>query len=86
MFSPLEYLNNARRKMKNKGASLFWLIYTVFLFVDPAFNPSLRHWIGTLVVFAVFLVVYYVYSVSCSKRWRYGMVGIIFLLGALSVP
>ncbi len=82
----METLKNTRRKIKNKGASLFWLIYTAFLFVDPVFNPSLRHWIGTLVVFAVFLVVYYVYSVSCSKRWRYGMVGIIFLLGVLSVP
>lgn len=86
MSLPIEDLKNARRKMDNKGATLIWLAYTAFLFIDPVFNPSLPLWLGTLAVFAVFLVVYYLYAISCDKKLRYWMVAITFLLGAITLP
>lgn len=86
MSLPIEDLKNVRRKMDNKGATLIWLAYTAFLFIDPVLNPSLRLWLGTLAVFAVFLVVYYIYTISCDKKLRYCMVAITFLLGVITLP
>lgn len=86
MSLPIEDLKNARRKMDNKGATLIWLAYTAFLFIDPVFNPSLRLWLGTLAVFAVFLLVYYIYAISCDRKLRCCMVAITFLLGAITLP
>jgi two-component system sensor histidine kinase DesK len=83
---PLPGKSIANKKMDNKGATLLWLAYTGFLFIDPIFDPSLRLWIATLVVVAAFVVVFFVYSMTCNRRLQYWMVGITFLLGAVSLP
>ncbi|MEK6398890.1 MAG: sensor histidine kinase [Terriglobus sp.] len=75
-----------QKPMDNKGATLVWLAYTAFLFLDPIFNPSLRMWLGTVVVFAAFLGVFYVYVTSCNKTARYSMVAATYLLGLITLP
>jgi two-component system sensor histidine kinase DesK len=82
---PMQGLN-VRKKFDNKGATLMWLAYTGFFFLDPIFEPSLRLWLGTLAVFAVFLCVFFVYTTTCNKRVQYPLVGVTFLLGAISLP
>ncbi len=75
-----------KQKMDNKGATLMWLAYTGFIFIDPVFDPSVRLWLGTLAVFAIFLWIFFVYTTCCNKRLQYWLVGATFLLGALSIP
>jgi two-component system sensor histidine kinase DesK len=82
----MEGQKKIKQKLDNKGATLIWLAYSAFFFIDPVFNPNLRLWLGTLAVFVTFLIVFYFYAVSCDKTLRYWMVAITFLLGAISLP
>jgi len=82
----MEDLKPARQKMDNKGATLVWLAYSAFFFIDPVLNPSLRLWLGTVSVFATFLVVFYFYVTLCNRKLRYLTVAATFLLGLITLP
>lgn len=82
----MEDQKTKRQTMDNKGATLVWLAYSSFLFIDPVFNSSLSLWLGTVVFFAAFLGVFYFYATSCNKIVRYGMVAATYLLGLTSLP
>ena len=49
---------NTISKQRQRNWAWVWVAYTGFLFIDPLFNPSLRLWVATLAVFAVFLAIY----------------------------
>lgn len=65
-----------------------WLGYTGFLFLMPLLQPSLNLWIGTLVVFVLFLLIFYNYFRAFGKdnNTRLWMVLATFLLGLITFP
>jgi two-component system sensor histidine kinase DesK len=79
---------NANSKLCQGKWAWIWIAYTGFLFIDPIMEPSLPLWLGTLTVFALFLVVFYGY-VRCSDEFRPGrfwMIAATFALGLISYP
>jgi two-component system sensor histidine kinase DesK len=75
-------------KHQHRGYAWLWLCYTGFLFIDPLMEPSLRLWLGTLAVFAIFVLIFYLYmqsSDSC-RPLRFWMIGATFILGLLTFP
>ena len=65
-----------------------WLAYTGFLFIDPIFEPSRNLWLGTLSVFAVFLIVFFRYIGACDegRPTRHWMIAATFALGLITFP
>jgi two-component system sensor histidine kinase DesK len=65
-----------------------WLAYTGFLFINPLMEPSLRLWIATLAVFAIFLAIFsrYTQTIAQSKPTRYWMIAATFVLGLATFP
>jgi two-component system sensor histidine kinase DesK len=45
-------------KKRERNWAWLWLAYTGFLFIDPIMEPSLHRWLGTLVVFSVFIAIF----------------------------
>jgi two-component system sensor histidine kinase DesK len=45
-------------KKSERNWAWLWLAYTGFLFIDPIMEPSLHRWLGTLVVFSVFIAIF----------------------------
>ncbi|MDP9049713.1 MAG: sensor histidine kinase [Acidobacteriota bacterium] len=78
---------------KNPGRTgsrwaMIWIAYTGFLFIDPIMEPSLYLWLGTLAVFALFLVVFYMFF-RCSDQIRPArpwMIAATMALGLISFP
>ena len=67
---------------RNRWAYI-WLAYTGFIFIDPIMEPRLSLWLGTLGVFAAFLVVFFAF-VRCSddlRPARFWMIAATFALG-----
>jgi two-component system sensor histidine kinase DesK len=75
-------------KQRERNWAWIWLAYTGFLFIDPIFEPSLRLWLGTLAVFAIFLGIFvgYVRSTDDGQPTRYWMILATFLLGLVTFP
>ena len=75
-------------KPREQNWAWIWLAYTGFLFIDPIFEPSLRLWLGTLAVFAIFLGIFigYVRSTDDGLPTRYWMILATFLLGLVTFP
>ncbi|WP_260735423.1 sensor histidine kinase [Tunturiibacter lichenicola] len=65
-----------------------WLAYTGFLFIDPILEPNRHIWLGTLTVFATFLVFFYGYvrSTDEGRPLRFWLIGATFLLGLITFP
>jgi two-component system, NarL family, sensor histidine kinase DesK len=65
-----------------------WLAYTGFLFLDPILDPHLYQWLGTLVVFGVFLLIFrkYVLCADEGEPTRFWMIGATFALGLIAFP
>ena len=72
---------------RNKWAWL-WLAYTGFLFIGPILKPNLYLWLGTLVVFAIFLGVFfgYVRSTDQGRPTRFWIIAVTFALGVVTFP
>jgi two-component system sensor histidine kinase DesK len=45
-------------KKSERNWAWLWLAYTGFLFIDPIMEPSSHRWLGTLVVFSVFIAIF----------------------------
>jgi two-component system sensor histidine kinase DesK len=75
-------------KQRQKNWAWIWLAYTGFLFIQPIMEPNTKLWLGTLVSFAVFLVVFYFYvhSTDDGSPRRFVWIGATFLLGLLTFP
>ena len=75
-------------KQRERHWAWVWLAYTGFLFIDPIFEPSLRLWLGTLAVFALFLGIFagYVRSTNDSYQTRLWLIASTFLLGLVTFP
>jgi two-component system sensor histidine kinase DesK len=75
-------------KQRERNWAWIWLAYTGFLFIDPIFEPSLRLWLGTLAVFAIFLGIFagYVRSTDDGQPTRFWMILATFLLGLVTFP
>jgi len=75
-------------KKPRSGFAYIWLAYVGFLFIDPILEPSLRLWIGTLAVLAVFLGIFvaYVRSTDEGTPVRFWMIAAIFVLGLVTFP
>ncbi len=65
-----------------------WLAYTGFLFIDPMVYPSLYKWLGSLLVFGVFVGIMAVYIRACDahRPLRFWMIGATFVLGLITFP
>jgi two-component system sensor histidine kinase DesK len=65
-----------------------WLSYSGFLFINPILQPSRFQWIGTLTVFAIFVVVFKVYISDRAegRPIRYWLIAATFLLGLVAFP
>lgn len=74
--------------LRQRNWAWIWLAYTGFLFIDPIFEPSLRLWLGTVAVFAIFLGIFagYVRSTDDGQPTRYWMILATFLLGLVTFP
>ena len=75
-------------KMQQRRWGWLWLAYVGFLFIDPLIQPSLRLWIGTALVFVLFLVIFsfYMRANERNKPLRFWMIGATFVLGLVTFP
>jgi two-component system sensor histidine kinase DesK len=73
---------------RNQRWAWLWLSYSGFLFIKPILEPSRFAWIGTLIVFAIFVVIFAVYinDRNDDRPIRYWLIGAIFLLGLATFP
>jgi two-component system sensor histidine kinase DesK len=75
-------------KKRNQRWAWLWLSYSGFLFINPILEPSRFAWIGTLIVFAIFVVIFSVYinDRNDDRPIRYWLIAAIFLLGLATFP
>ena len=75
-------------KKRNQRWAWLWLSYSGFLFINPFFEPSRFQWLGTLIVFAIFVVIFSVYinDRNEDRPIRYWLIAAIFLLGLATFP
>jgi two-component system, NarL family, sensor histidine kinase DesK len=75
-------------KKRNQRWAWLWLSYSGFLFIDPILEPSRFLWIGTLIVFAIFVVIFAIYinDRNDDRPIRYWLIGAVFLLGLATFP
>ena len=72
---------------KQKPLSLLvWLAYTLFFFIAPIVEPSLRLWLATLGVFVLFLGVFFVYIRTTNDALRCWMIAATFAIALSSFP
>jgi two-component system, NarL family, sensor histidine kinase DesK len=88
--SPAVHLSEKRPQaaMPNPKWAYVWIAYTGFLFIQPLMEPSLRLWFGTLISFALFLVIFafYVRASDDGSPTRFWLIGATFVLGLLTFP
>jgi two-component system sensor histidine kinase DesK len=73
---------------RSRNWAWLWLSYTGFLFLDPILEPSLGLWIGSLIVFAIFLVIFRFYF-ACdndSSPTQFWLIAATFALGLVTFP
>jgi two-component system sensor histidine kinase DesK len=81
------YTKDAISKQRARNWAWIWLAYTGFLFINPIMEPSLFQWVGTLIVFVSFLVIFAFYvRVEEGSRASYWLIGLTFLLGLATFP
>jgi two-component system, NarL family, sensor histidine kinase DesK len=68
------------------GSTFVWLAYTLFIFIEPIVNPSLRLWLATVGFLALFLVVFSVYIRTTNETLRYWMIAATFAIGLICFP
>ena len=78
--------DNANRS--RKGWAWLWLCYTGFLFIAPIFEPSWPLWLGTLAVFAVFIVIFgfYIRAYDDNHVARFWIIAAVYALGLITFP
>jgi two-component system sensor histidine kinase DesK len=75
-------------KKQNQKWAWLWLAYSGFLFIAPILEPSRYQWIGTITVFAIFILIFKVYISDRTedRPIRYWLIAAIFLLGLVTFP
>ncbi len=75
-------------KPRARNWAWLWLAYTGFLFLDPILDPHLYQWLGTVAVFATFLLIFrkYVLCADLGEPTQFWMIGATFLLGLVAFP
>jgi two-component system sensor histidine kinase DesK len=75
-------------KKSDQRWAWLWLSYSGFLFINPILEPSRFQWIGTLTVFAIFVVIFKVYinDRNQDRPIRYWLIAATFLLGLVTFP
>lgn len=68
------------------NSGYIWLSYSVFFFIDPILSHSLRMWIESGIVYAIFLVSYVAYMRSRTTSQRHLLILIFYILGVVSFP
>ena len=71
---------------QKRGSSVIWVAYTVFFFIQPIVTPSLRLWLGSLGILALFLAVVSVYVRTTRANVQQWMALLTFVLAAVSFP
>jgi two-component system sensor histidine kinase DesK len=73
---------------RKRNWAWIWLGYTGFLFIQPILAPNRKVWLGTIVIFGLFLAVFagYVRAADERKAWRFWMIGATFALGLITFP
>jgi two-component system sensor histidine kinase DesK len=75
-------------KQRKRNWAWLWLSYTGFIFIDPLLDPNRHVWLGTLVVFTLFVCVFsgYVRSSERGDPTRYWMIAATFVLALITFP
>ena len=65
-----------------------WLAYVGFFFIPPILDPSPRLWLYTLIAFAIFLGIFFLYvrANDATRPARHSMILATFLLGLVCFP
>ena len=79
-----EQLIRAHRRLELND--MIWLVYTVFLLIEPVYRHSLLYWLQTLAVIAVFVGVYVRFLVNGRLRVRLALLTVMFLMGIVLYP
>jgi two-component system, NarL family, sensor histidine kinase DesK len=71
-----------------KAFAYVWLAYTGFLFIEPLMEPNRNLWLGTLVVFALFLGIFtmYVRTTDAGQQRPTWAIVATFVLGLITFP
>lgn len=79
---------SATARPRNAPWRWVWLGYSGFIFIDPLVEPSRALWIGTIVIFVLFIGIMTAYfrRNEQSGPFRYGAIVAIFLLGLVTFP
>ena len=67
-------------------SDLVWLVYMVFLFIEPFFRHSLLYWLETLLAFAIFVALYVRFLFDNGLRARLIVLAIMYLMGLTLYP
>jgi len=80
-------VHNSTKSYNTKYAWM-WLAYSGFLFIDPLMEPNLRLWVGTLIAFAIFVIIFafYIRTYDRGQPARYWMIAATFVLGLVTFP
>src|SRR5665213_1427045 len=78
--------SNSISQKHTSGSTFVWLAYTLFFFIEPIIRPSRRLWLGTIVIFALFLCVFFIYTRTTSETTRRWMIAATFVIGLASFP
>jgi two-component system sensor histidine kinase DesK len=73
-------------RMERRAIAWMWVAYSLFLFIEPIFDPRRGLWRNTLVIFAVFLVIFATYISATTETVRRWMILCTFLLGLVAFP
>lgn len=80
--------SNTISKRHNQKWAWIWLAYIGFLFINPILEPNRHLWVGTLIVFAIFLAIFagYIRFTDRHHPLRYWMIAFTFVLGLFTFP
>jgi two-component system sensor histidine kinase DesK len=78
----------ANSKNSKHNWAWIWIAYVGFLFIPPILEPSPRLWLCTLIAFAIFLGIFFMYvrAYDGSRPGRHWAILAIFLLGLVCFP
>jgi two-component system sensor histidine kinase DesK len=86
--TPTETITDAISKQRERKWAWIWIAYTGFLFIQPSLEPSRALWVGTLLVFFLFLGIMWAYIrfTDDGHPLRFCMIAATFLLGLVAFP
>jgi len=70
-------------KIERKAVAWMWSAYSLFLFIDPIYDPRPGLWPKTLAVFFAYMIVFTIFISTRDERIRRWMILVTFILGLI---